>query len=100
VLGRQHHLGLGQVRGRATQLDHQLEQALDGCQDFQILLLAVDVFLRDAQVLELADGVVWRSDSVNFFSESAGRASLWLLLRAAGSGPKTELALLQVGSGA
>jgi len=60
VLGRQHHLGLGQVRGRATQLDHQLEQALDGCQDFQILLLAVDVFLRDAQVLELADGVVGR----------------------------------------
>jgi len=60
VLGGQHHLGLREVGCRAAQLHHQFEQTLDGGQDLQILLLAVQIFLRDAQVLELADGVIRR----------------------------------------
>jgi len=100
VLGGQHHLGLREVGRRAAQLHHQFEQTLDGGQDLQILLLAVQVFLRDAQVLELADGVVRRQRFGEFLQRiQPGVPVFGFFLAQQVLAPEAELALLQVGAG-
>ncbi|MNV81474.1 hypothetical protein D3C71_1751410 [compost metagenome] len=60
MAGLQDHLCLRQVACRCAQLANQFQQALDSGEHIQIFLLGVDVFLRDAQVLEFADGVIGR----------------------------------------
>ena len=60
VTGLQDHFGLRQVGRSAAKLTNQFQQALDASEHVEILLLEFDVLRRDAQVLELTDGVVGR----------------------------------------
>ena len=100
VISGQHHFGLREVGRRAAQLDHQLKQALDGGQNLQILLLAVQVFLCDAQVLELADGVIRRQRLGELLQRiQPGVPVLGFFFAQQVLAPKPELALLQVGAG-
>ena len=55
MLGGQHHLGLGEVRRRATQIRDQFEQALNGGENLQILLLAIQIILPAAVTLAVSE---------------------------------------------
>ena len=60
MAGLQDHLRLRKVGRGAAQFADQIQQTLNAIQQIQIPLLAIDIVLRNAQVLELANGVVGR----------------------------------------
>ena len=99
MAGLQDHLRLRQVGRGAPQFADQIEQTLDTGEHTQNSSSGVDVFLRDAQVFELADGVVGRQASVNFFSASSRAYQSLLVLAQQGPGPRSRVCLAGIGAG-
>ena len=100
VTGLQDHFGLRQVGRGAAQFADQFQQAFDAGEHVEILLLEFDVLRRDAQVLELADGVVGRERFGELLERIQPRIPvLGFFVAQQVLAPEAELALLKVGTG-